>query len=233
MKISTLLAALSAVFSCAVVAQTERELESHEHGHALLNVAIDSELLFVELDTPWNNLVGFEHKPGNSEQQALVDNALADLNDPTKLFDFEGTQCTAVDTIVENSASDDEHHDDDEHGHDDKAHKSEEHDEHGHDDEAHKDKDHDEHGHDDEAHEDEEHDEEHADHDDEGETHSEVRVSYSFECDDINKLDAVNVKFFGLWSGFEELDAQLIGPSGQAAAELSPDSTRLDVAQVQ
>jgi len=219
MKIPTLFAALSAVFSCAVVAQTERELDSHEHGHALLNVAIDNEMLSVELETPWDNLVGFEHKPGNNEQQALVDNALADLNDPTKLFDFVGAQCTLVETMVENSASEDEHHDD-EHGHDD--------DEHGHDDD-----DHDEDKHDDEAHHDDEHDEEHADHNDEGETHSEIRVSYNFECDDINKLEAINVKFFGLWTGFEELDAQLIGPGGQAAAELTPSAIRLDVAQVQ
>jgi len=208
MKFSTLIAALSAGFSCAVVAQTERDLESHEHGHALLNVAIDSELLFVELDTPWNNLVGFEHKPGNSEEQSLVDTALADLKEPGKLFDFEGAQCSLVDAMVENSASDDDHHDDD---HDE--------DKHGDDDE------HDEDKHDADAHHDEEHD---KDKHDDDEHHD-----YSFECDNINKLEAINVRFFDLWAGFKELDAQLIGPSGQAAAELSPDATRLGVSQVQ
>lgn len=251
MKTTTLIAALSAGFSCAVVAQTERDLDSHEHGHALLNVAIDSELLIVELDSPWNNLVGFEHKPGNSEEQSLVDTALADLNDPGKLFGFEGAQCSLVDAMVENSASDEEHHDDhhdehDEDKHGDDDHHDEEHDEHKHDDEAHHDEEHDEDKHDDDAHHDEEHDEDnhdddhhdeehadHDDHDDHDETHSEVRVSYSFECDNINKLEAINVKFFELWAGFEELDAQLIGPSGQAAAELTPDVTRLDVSQVQ
>jgi len=195
MKTSTLIAALSAGFSCAVVAQTERDLDSHEHGHALLNVAIDSEMLIVELDSPWNNLVGFEHKPGNSEEQSLVDTALADLKEPGKLFDFEGAQCSLIDAMVENSASDDDHHGEE---HDDDHHDEE------HDEDKHGDDDH--------------HDEEHA---------------YSFECDNINKLEAINVKFFDLWAGFEELDAQLIGPSGQAAAELTPDATRLDVAQVQ
>lgn len=226
MKISTLIAAVTAGFSCALAAQTERDLESHEHGHALLNVAIDSKMLSIELDTPWNNVVGFEHKPGNSEEQALVDNAMADLNDPQKLFDFEGAQCTLVDTMVENTASDDDHHDEDKHN--EEAHHDEEHAE-----DKHHDEEHAEDEHHDEEHDEHKHDGEHADHGDEGETHSEVRVSYSFVCDNIDKLAAINVKFFELWAGFEELDAQLIGPSGQAAAELNSNATRLDIAQVQ
>jgi len=212
MKISTLVTVVSAGFSCAVMAQTERDLESHEHGHAELNVAIDSDVLFIEMDSPWNNLVGFEHKPNNDEQQSLVDNALAQLNDPTALFDFDGAECTIVDTHVENSQSDDtDAHHDEEHA------EGEEHAE----DEEHKD----------DKHDDDHDDAEHDDHEDE--THSSVRVSYSFQCDNINELGAIDVKLFSIWSGFEELDAQLIGPSGQAAAELNPDSVRLDISQIQ
>ena len=237
MKITTLIAAVAAGFSCALVAQTERDLESHEHGHALLNVAIDSELLFIELDTPWNNLVGFEHKPNNSEQQTLVDNTLAQLNNPGELFEFQGTKCTVVDTLVENSASDntDDHHDE-EHAED--KHSDDEHHDEGHegdehaDEAAHDEHDEDKHG-EDEHHDDEHSESDHKDHDDEGETHSSVRVSYSFECDNIAKLSTINVTLFDLWTGFEELDAQLIGPTGQAANELTPNAASLDISQIQ
>ena len=213
MKLTILAAVISATVSLPLYGQTERDLDSHEHGSALLNVAIEGNTLFFELDSPWNNLVGFEHAPRTEEQHDLVDDAITQLKDANSLFAFSGANCTVVEFSIESSLSEGEH--DDEH----------------HDDEHHDDEHHDDEHHDDEHHDDEHHDDEHHD-DHEGETHSEVRASYSFECDDTSKLATIDVKVLSVWSGFEELDVQLIGPSGQAGAELTPSSTILDVSSI-
>jgi len=204
MKISTVLAVAAAFSSSTSLAQTERDLDSHEHGSAALNVAIDNSSVIIELDTPWNNLVGFEHAPSTEEQHALVDNSMATLNQPDQMFTFNGASCEATETVVESTlAMEDEHHDD----HDDDHKDADGHDEHD--------------------------DHDHDDHDGEGETHSEVLVSYAFNCDNIGQLTSIDVNLLEIWSGFEDLDVQLIGPGGQTAVELSPEQTQLDVSAVQ
>ncbi len=150
-------------------AQTERELGSHEHGAAVLNAAIEDGSVFLELETPWNNLVGFEHEPSTDEQRAVVSDALALLEQPNMLFAFDGGSCVLSDTHIENSMamSDDDHDDhDDEHGDDHDDHDDEHGDDHDDHDDEHAD-DHDDH--DDEHADDHEHDhdDEHGDdHDD-------------------------------------------------------------------
>jgi len=181
--------------------------------------------------------VGFEHAPRTDEQTKQVNDALALLENPNQLFSFDGATCTATETMVENKADDehDEEHDDHDEGHDD------------HDDEH--DKDHDDHDDDhDKEHDDhdDDHDKEHDDHaekdhddehhDDHGEdesTHSEVLVMYTFECDAANKLTNIDVELLDVWSGFEDLDVQLIGPGGQTLVELGQLNKRIDITQVQ
>lgn len=256
MKLTISLAVAAAGLSTVVAAQTERDLGSHEHGSATLNIALDEEQVFIELETPWNNLVGFEHAPRTEDQRESVNKALAVLNQPEQLFSFEGTECVVTENLVEsNIDSDHDEHEkghDDDHGDDHADKDGEDHDdkhEDNHDDkdgEGHDDKDgddhDDEHGedHDDkdaEDHDDEhgeDHDDEHGeDHDEAEESHSSVLVSYGFKCDNIDRLDSIDVTLFSVFSGFEDLDVQLIGPGGQALAELNPNLTLVDTRQVQ
>jgi len=223
MKLLFAVAATVACVSSTVHAQTERDLDSHEHGSASMNVAIDDDVVVIELESPWDNLVGFEHTPKTDEQIAMVDAALDTLVQANQLFAFKGTQCALTNAMIENglAMADDEHHDDehaDEHEHHD--------DEHEHHDDEHAD----EHEH----HDDEHHDEKHADaHDHSGETHASIFVGYTFECEDIASLTGIDVTLLNVWDGFEELDVQLIGPGGQALLELTPQQTLADVSQVQ
>ena len=46
--------------------------QAHEHGGALLNVALDGKKLVVQLESPLDNLVGFEHAPRNDKQRAAL-----------------------------------------------------------------------------------------------------------------------------------------------------------------
>lgn len=267
MKLSTAIAISMASCPLLSIAQTERDLGSHEHGAATLNVAIDGNSVFLELESPWNNLVGFEHAPRTDEQHAMVDDALGLINQPDQLFSFVGSECSVTETMLESGISEEHDHDEGhEEGHDkdhDDGHE-EDHDkdhddghEEGHDkdhDDGHEeghDKDHDdghEEGHDkdhDEDHE-EGHDKEHDDdghkddhddhdaHDEEGEdTHSSLLVSYAFDCTEASKLTAIDVTLLDVWSGFEDLDVQLIGPGGQALVELNQQQGRVDLTPVQ
>ena len=218
--------AASVLQTTLAYAQTERELESHVHGEATLNVAVVDSSVLIELNTPWNNLVGFEHSPQTAEQEKLVDEALVSLRDPATLLSFSGGDCSLQDVDIANAMADehhDEHDDDHKDGHDD-DHKD------GHDDD-HKD------GHDDDHKDDHDddhkdgHDDDHAD--DHSSEHSAVLVSYSFECANISTLKAIELTLFSVWSGFESLSTQLVGPGGQTLAELTKTNTVLNIEQVQ
>lgn len=191
MRLTATLAVATTVvtFNTPLIAQTERELGSHEHGSASMNVAIDGDAVFVELESPWNNFVGFEYEPKSADEHALVDDAMAQLNAPSTLLSFVGTDCVVSEAVIDSGMADsDEHGDehDDEHG-----------DEHG------------------------------------KETHSSVLASYTFTCESIGDLSAIDVNILSIWTGFQELDVQLIGPAGQTLAEVTPEQQRLDITGIQ
>jgi hypothetical protein len=70
---------------------------------------------------------------------------------------------------------------------------------------------------------------EHAEHehgDEQG--HSDIDASYRFACANAEALKTLELgSFFGTFPGTEKLQVQLIGPSGQQGAELTPKSSRL------
>ena len=54
-------------------------LDAHEHGSATLNIAVDGDSLFLEFESPADNIVGFEHAPENDQQTAAIKQALDKL----------------------------------------------------------------------------------------------------------------------------------------------------------
>jgi len=74
-------------------------------------------------------------------------------------------------------------------------------------------------------HEGDEHEDGHHGHDED--SHSEFHAAYEFACSSPEKLKYVDVKVFDLFKGMEELDAQIIGPKGQSAQELTHGSSRI------
>jgi hypothetical protein len=70
------------------------------------------------------------------------------------------------------------------------------------------------------AHEEHEHADEHG--------HSDIDASYRFACANAEALKTLELgSFFGTFPGTEKLEVQLIGPSGQQGAELTPRNSRL------
>ena len=67
----------------------------------------------------------------------------------------------------------------------------------------------------------------HHDHGDEH-GHSDIDASYRFACANAEALQTLELgSFFGTFPGTEKLQVQLIGPSGQQGAELTPSNSRL------
>ena len=183
-KINTLSFAIGITSVATAIADQHqfRQEDSHLHGAATLNVVLDQQQLLIELESPAANIIGFEHKPANAEQEEAAHEAEEALQDGAKLFALPGAaacQLTASKVKWTLEEEHDDHHDKEEHA-------------------------------------------------EEGETHSEFHVEYAFQCSSPDKLDTIEVLLFQAFSGMEEIDAQIIGPNGQTAVELTAESNRIN-----
>jgi len=121
-------ALLALAASAAYASDTARQLDSHEHGHATLNVAIDANQLLIEFESPAVNIVGFEHEPKNDEQKATLAKAKSLLEQGEQVFVLpKAADCTLseVDVDAPHSEHADEKHSEEKHSDD--KHSDEEH----------------------------------------------------------------------------------------------------------
>ena len=96
-------------FCLAVIAGTaggapaaEKGHEPHVHGESRMGLAIEGNILEVELESPAHDIVGFERMPKTAEQRAAVKRALAVLKDGSALFRFSpGAGCALQGAEVE------------------------------------------------------------------------------------------------------------------------------------
>ncbi|MEC8576069.1 MAG: DUF2796 domain-containing protein, partial [Pseudomonadota bacterium] len=160
------------------LAEESRQLGAHEHGVGLLNMAIDGDVLAIELNVPGADIVGFEHAATAEADRAAVERALAVLADPANLIALPAASACRMDEAVAHLLGDTEAASDEHAAHDD--HASDGHDDHDHDSHDHAAHDHDSHEHDDHgeaAHAD--HDEaHHAEHHDTAGGHTEFHAAY-------------------------------------------------------
>lgn len=59
---------------------------AHEHGVATLTAAMESQTLVLALESPADNITGFEHAPAKPGEKAAVQSALARLKQPDLLL---------------------------------------------------------------------------------------------------------------------------------------------------
>ena len=124
--------AVAAACVLPAAAEEQRSVDAHEHGHGILNIAIEGDRIAMELEVPGFDIVGFEHAAESDADRATVDAALEKLAEPLELFAMpDAAECG----VVESQAIlifDGEHHDDHEDSHDHED-EDEHHDDHGHD----------------------------------------------------------------------------------------------------
>ncbi len=107
-----------------VLAESSRQKDSHEHGAAILKMALEGEKLQIEFEVPSESLIGFEHFPKSQSNRENFSDAIKILSDPSRLFSMSSkAECLLVGMSISQSLFSNE----EEHGHD----ESEE--EHGHD----------------------------------------------------------------------------------------------------
>lgn len=193
-------------------AQT-RELDSHQHGHGTLNIAIEGSALVMELEAPGADIVGFEHAAESAEDRAVVDAAIADLAKPLDLFVLPADAGCTVTAAAASLIGEDDHHD--EHGHEDEDDHKDEH--------AHEDDHKDEHAH--------EGEDDHGDHAGESgeESHTEFHAEYALTCADPSAIDAINFAYFKRFPNAVELDIQMISDKGAKGFEVESDDPLLDL----
>ncbi len=68
--------------------------QAHEHGVAKLDIAVQPTAIVLELSTPLDNLVGFEHAPRTDAERRRADEAVARLRDASRGFVIDAAaQC--------------------------------------------------------------------------------------------------------------------------------------------
>ena len=77
---SALLASTSILLADVAAGAERRQLDAHEHGVTTLNIALEENVLAVELEGPAMNFVGFEHMPNTPEQEQAIADTLDVLN---------------------------------------------------------------------------------------------------------------------------------------------------------
>lgn len=75
--------------------------DAHQHGVAEMRIVIDGSRLEVALETPLDNVVGFEHAPRNDRQRDAVRAMAAKLRQPQMFVPTPAARCKAVSTKLE------------------------------------------------------------------------------------------------------------------------------------
>lgn len=78
------------LLAAAIAAPPAQAAPAHQHGVARLDVAVEASRVTLYLDTPLDNLLGFERAPRTDAERQQADAAVARLKDADKLFRIDG-----------------------------------------------------------------------------------------------------------------------------------------------
>ena len=200
----------AAAFALQATAEEKRSLDAHEHGHGMLNIAMEGDQIAIELEVPGFDIVGFEHDARSDADAAAVETALEQLSRPLKLFALpEAAGCTVVELnaglLTDDGHDDEVHHDDHDDGDDHEEHHDGHEDEHGHD---------------------------HDDHESEGEaSHSEFHAEYLLACADIGSATHIDLQYFETFENAESLTVQLVTSKGATLISASRETPLVDLSE--
>jgi hypothetical protein len=113
--------------------------DKHVHGEAELFIAIEGNQVLLELQSPADNIIGFEHAPVTQSQHEQLKTSFTKLKDYTFIASFIGGVCQQVSSEVESPFKDNHDSVEKEHGHNHGAADKEQKHEHNHDADNHSD----------------------------------------------------------------------------------------------
>ncbi|MBT1450102.1 DUF2796 domain-containing protein [Glaciecola sp. XM2] len=180
---------------------------AHIHGQADFTVAMEANLVHMQLTLPAGDAIGFEHNPTNQQEQQKLNDAKAKLQEVSTLFVLNTQQCEIVESIVEfgtdnalkgsfesNSMLQDVGRDEHEHGH-----------QHNHD-----------------------HTDKHASTESKHQ-HNNIIAQYMLECSSADALKNMSVNLFDIFPAISTINAQWIAPHGQGGQTLSANTRQLNL----
>lgn len=179
-------------------AEHAASLEAHVHGLSELTVAMEGEILEIQLTSPAMNLVGFEHKASTKEHIAAVESAESRLRKHETLFLFSEGGCEHVKTSIDVSGlieSDNHEH---------TRHKNSS--EHEYEDE---------------------HKHEHDDHA-EDERHSDIVANYQYRCGNKSTLSSITVNLFKSFPSIQKVHVMWVKPTQQGAVMLTAKNRMIE-----
>ncbi|MBM3344989.1 MAG: DUF2796 domain-containing protein [Betaproteobacteria bacterium] len=188
--------AVIAVIATSLACGKSLAQHAHVHGNAELQIAVQGQALTVQLASPLENLIGFEHAPRTDKQKAAAQALGERLARPDALFvPSRDARCTphasvvnapvlGMNGVIEGRAEKQPSA---------QAGKT-----------AHR-------GH------------SHGPKKGElgGEGHAELLAQFAFKCEQPAALKGVEVRLFDAFRGLRRIDAQVAGPAGQKAVRLS------------
>ena len=74
------------LLACCALAADAQTQHAHVHGQLRLDVAVDVGTLTISIESPLDNIVGFEHAPRTDAERKAVQQAVAQLRSADKLF---------------------------------------------------------------------------------------------------------------------------------------------------
>ena len=95
----------------------------HQHGLAVITLALEGDQIDVELESPAANILGFEHVASTPEHIGVVAKARSTLELSNKLFSFIGARCELnalridLSPVLDNEDLESEEHGHEHHGH--------------------------------------------------------------------------------------------------------------------
>lgn len=214
------LALLASVAAAPLCAEEHREMSAHVHGTSSLELAIEGDMLEMNLLSPGMDLVGFEYAPQSAADKDADEAAIRVLLLPEQVVSLpEAAGCRLAEVLVHRHGEDHDHEGEADEDHDHEGH--DDHDDHDHDDHDHDEghDDHDDHDHDDHDHEGHDHEE--------GAAHSEYHARYHFTCDAPEALTQIAFPFFAQFEHAQKISAQYVTAAGAGAADVARDQAVL------
>ncbi len=198
----TLTSIIFFIIASPVFSEDARQLNAHEHGIGVLNIAIEAPLVVMEFHAPGADIVGFEYAAKSDADLAAISAALKTLEAPLDLFVLPKAARCAVQAVQVELESDTDHgaNEEDHQGHDDKHdHKHEDHGDHD--------------------------EQKHA----ASSGHTEFHAEYSLICSNIEALTQIDFAYFEVFPNSKQVALQLISQSGARAFDIKSGAPRLDL----
>ena len=182
---------MALILSLSTAQAETRHHDAHIHGQGSLNIAIEDQTLYMEMDIPAHDILGYESVTTDS-QKAELKQALNQLESASLWILPEAAACTLVNAKSHTDQPERKEH---------KEHQHRENTEHQH-----------EHKH---------HSHHHDEHDSNNSGHMNFTATYTYQCNNTQAISHLKTRLFDQFKHSEKLSLQALTAKGAQSGELT------------